>query len=301
MTGIKQKLSGVFAPVVTPFERDELLLDCLRDNLKKLAKTDLTGYFALGSNGEFRSLSEREELQVLEVFSKEKSEKVVIVGTSCESSRQTILKTKRAAEMGFPFVGVLTPSYFAGQINDKTLTDYYTRIADNSIIPILLYNAPKFAGGVSISPACLNTLAEHPNIVGIKDSSSIGPGGFLSQLDPSNEFYVLAGSINIFYPSLHLGAVGGILSLANSFPEVCCRLYSLFLEGTYEDALDLHGRLVRINRNISGAFGVAGVKAAMDIAGFHGGEPRHPLRPLSDSEKEEIRRIIEKEGINVGE
>ena len=91
MTKIKQKLSGVFAPVVTPFERDELLLDCLRDNLKKLSKTDLTGYFALGSNGEFRSLSEREELQVLEVFSKEKSEKVVIVGTSCESSHQTIL------------------------------------------------------------------------------------------------------------------------------------------------------------------------------------------------------------------
>ena len=292
----ERKLSGVFAPVVTPFHSDELALDDLRFNLRKLNETNLAGYLALGSNGEFKSLSDKERNRILEVFAEEKGSKVVIVGTGCESTRQTIEKSKLAFEMGFDYVSILTPSYFARQIDGATLQCYYERIADSIDIPVLLYNAPGFTGGMEIPLQIVLELSGHPNIVGMKDSSPAGPAKLLACLDPTEDFNVLAGSANFFYPSLHLGAPGGVLSLANVLPGPCCDIYRLFTQGKYDDAKELSFRLARLNQAISGAWGVAGVKAAMDITGFKGGQPRHPLQGLSDEARERVRQTIINEG-----
>jgi 4-hydroxy-2-oxoglutarate aldolase len=296
LTENKQKLAGVFAPVVTPFQADELSLDDLRFNLQRLNESGLAGYLALGSNGEFRSLTDQEQARVLEVFAQQRGDKVVMVGTSCESTKQTIEKSRMAAKMGFDYVSILPPSYFAKRMDDATLTDYFQRVAEAIDIPVMLYNAPGFAGGVQIPLATLVKLSQHPNIVGMKDSSPAGPGKFLARLDPAEDFHVLAGSANFFYPSLHLGAAGGVLSLANALPEPCCELYRLFTEGKYDQAQQLHQRLARLNQAVSGAWGVAGVKAAMEIAGLRGGQPRHPLRPLSDTAKDSIRNKMIDEG-----
>jgi 4-hydroxy-2-oxoglutarate aldolase len=293
------KLAGVFAPVVTPFASDQPASDSLKDNLRKLRDTRLTGYLALGSNGEFKSLSESEQFKILSLFAQEKGDKVIMVGTACESTRQTIDKSKKVAELGFDYVSILTPHYFAKQMSGPTLQDYYQRIADALSIPVLLYNAPGFTGGVQIPVSTVQALARHQNIVGMKDSSPAGPAKYLSALDPSEDFVVLAGSANFFYPSLHMGAVGGIISLANALPEPCCRLHELFIQGNYKSARDLHFRLSRLNAAISGTTGVAGVKAAMDVTGFKGGAPRHPLKPVSGEDKARIRAAIQTEGFEV--
>jgi 4-hydroxy-2-oxoglutarate aldolase len=303
---MNEQISGVFAPVVTPFLGDELRLDWLRENLQNLAKTGLKGYLALGSNGEFRSLSEGEQLQVLEVFAEEKGDKVVMVGTASESTKLTVERTRRAAKMGFSYASILTPNYFARQMNDEVFKGYYRRIADSAPIPILLYNAPGFTGGVNLSVECVVDLAGHPYIAGIKDSSPPGPGGLLAhlnkdkQLDRAIDFSVLAGSANFFYPSLIQGATGGVLSLANPLPSTCCKLHRLYRKGSYDEALELHRKILQINRAVSGRFGVAGVKAAMDIAGMKGGEPRHPLRPLSVGQRDSIRSIVEQMEVKLG-
>jgi 4-hydroxy-2-oxoglutarate aldolase len=290
------KLSGVFAPVVTPFSSDELSLDDLRFNLRKLNETDLAGYLALGSNGEFRSLDDKEQNRVLEVFAEEKADKVIIVGTACESTKQTIEKSKFAFEMGFDYVIILTPSYFAKRIDAATLQGYYERVADSIDIPVLLYNAPGFTGGMRIPVQTILELSQHPNIVGMKDSSPEGPAKFLACRDTAEDFHVLAGSANFFYPSLHLGASAGVLSLANALPVPCCDLYRLFTQGKYDEAGELHSRLARLNQAVSGPWGVAGVKAAMDITGFKGGQPRHPLQGLTNEAKEQIKRKMANEG-----
>ena len=292
----KRKLSGVFSPVVTPFRSDELALDDLRFNLRKLNETNLAGYLALGSNGEFKNLSDKEQNRILEVFAEEKGNKVVLVGAGCESTRQTIEKSKLALEMGFDYVSILTPSYFAKQIDGATLQCYYERISDSIDIPVLLYNAPGFTGGMEIPLQIVLELSRHPNIVGMKDSSPAGPAKLLSCLDPAEDFNVLAGSANFFYPSLHLGAPGGVLSLANALPGPCCDIYRLFTQGKYDDAKELSFRLARLNQAISGAWGVAGVKAAMDITGFKAGQPRHPLQGLTDEARERVRQTIINEG-----
>ena len=296
MTDNQKKLLGVFAPVVTPFSSDELALDDLRFNLQKLNKTHLTGYLALGSNGEFRSLTDKEQIQVLEVFAEEKGDKVIMVGTGCESTKQTIEKSKLVCKMGFDYVSVLTPCYFAKQIDGAVLKSHYERIADSIDVPVLLYNAPGFTGGVRIPVKTVVELSRHPNIAGMKDSSPEGPAKLLACLDPAEDFHVLAGSANFFYPCLHLGAAGGVISLANTLPDSCCDLYRLFKEGKYDEARTLHFRLSWLNQAVSGAWGVAGVKAAMNIMGFRGGQPRGPLRAVTNDAVEEIKRQIVNEG-----
>jgi 4-hydroxy-2-oxoglutarate aldolase len=292
----QKKLSGVFAPVVTPFSSDKLALDDLKFNLQKLNQTDLAGYLALGSNGEFRSLTDKEQLRVLEIFAEEKGDKVVMVGAGCESTKQTIEKSKLVCEMGFDYVSVLTPCYFAKQIDGAALKSHYERIADSIEIPVLLYNAPGFTGGVRIPAQTILELSRHPNIAGMKDSSPEGPSKLMVNLDPAEDFHVLAGSANFFYPCLHLGVPGGVISLANFLPEACCDIYRLFTQGKYDKARMLHFRLSRLNQAISGAWGVAGVKAAMDITGFKAGQPRGPLRAVTNEAVEKIRRQITNEG-----
>ncbi len=298
MTDNGKKLSGIFAPVVTPFHDDEPALDDLRHNLRKLRETGLRGYLALGSNAEFRSLSEKEQFAVLEVFAEEKGDKVVMVGTGCESSRETVERSKRVARMGFDYVSVLTPHYFPKQIDGAVLEGFYRRVADALDIPVLIYNAPGFTGGVKVPPGAAAVLSKHMNIAGMKDSSPTGPAGFLNVCDPADDFHILAGSANFCYPSLLLGAPGGILSLANVLPEPCADLHRLFAAGALDEARALHFRLARLNGAVAGTWGVAGVKAAMTFTGYRGGDPRHPLAPVPQEGREGIRRAILGEGFD---
>lgn len=292
----KENLAGVFAPVVTPFDGDEPDLEALALDLARLRDTKLTGFLALGSNGEVKSLTDKERLLVLEVFAREKGDKVVMVGTGCESTAETIEKSQLAAEMGFPYVSVLPPHYFAKHMSDSVLLRHYERIAEKVAAPVLLYNAPQFAGGVQISPKVVVELSRHPNIVGIKDSSAAGPTKLLANLDSAQDFSVLAGSLNTFYPSLHAGAAGGVLSLANVLPERCTELYDLFSQGMYDRARELSAGLIRLNQVVSGAWGVAGVKAAMDLVGLRGGSPREPLMPVPTEAVAQIRQAMINEG-----
>lgn len=293
----KIKLSGVFVPAITPFADDEVLYERLKDNIRKFSNTKIKGYLALGSNGENKSLTIDERLKVLEVFTSNKGNKIVMAGTGQESTRETISFSKEAVKLGADFVSVLTPSYFAKQIKDELLIDYYTEIAENVSVPILIYNAPGFAGGVKISPKAVSKLAVHPNIVGMKDSSTDGIIGFLSATRGIEDFSVIAGSANFFLTGLMCGATGGILSLANAFPEICCELYDKFIDGKIDDAINLHFKVFKLNSKVSGSGGVSAVKAAATIAGYHGGEPRRPLKALNPEQVEELRNYFKQEGL----
>jgi 4-hydroxy-2-oxoglutarate aldolase len=292
----RENLSGVFAPVVTPFDGDEPDLEALTFNLKRLRSTNLTGFLALGSNGEVKSLTDKEQLLVLEVISREKGDKVVMVGTGCESTAETIEKSQVAVEMGFHYVSILPPHYFAKHMSGSELQQHYKRIAEKVTVPVLLYNAPQFAGGLQIPPKTIVELSQHPNIVGIKDSSAAGPTKLLASIDPTNDFYVLSGSLNTFYPSLHAGATGGVLSLANVLPERCTELYDLFMQAMYERARELSAGLIRLNQAVSGTWGVAGVKVAIDLVGLKGGRPREPLLPTPSEAAARIKEAMVREG-----
>lgn len=292
---MKKKLSGIFAPITTPFVNEDVSLEYLKANMLKYRNTGLAGFFALGSNGENKSLAEDEKLKVLEVVLHEKAERqLLMAGTGYESTRQTIAFSKKVAEMGADFVSVVTPSYFKKRLTDEAMTGYYIDIADAVSVPVLAYNAPGFTG-MTLSAKVVEKISQHPNIVGMKDTSA---GNMSSYLDVcSDDFDILAGTISTLFTAMSLGASGGVVSLANAFPNPCCELYEKFNSGDLVGARQLHFRLFRLNRSVSGSFGVAGVKYAMEVGGYYGGDPRLPLLPLSDDNKKDICNAVAKAGL----
>ena len=292
--GMNDRLTGVFAPVVTPFENGEIRLDWLEENLQRMGETRLAGYLALGTNGEFKSLSDNESIEVIKVFVKTKGDKTLMVGTGRESTKETVVFTNRAAGLGADFASIITPHYFASRIKDRELIGYFEEVANNARIPILLYNIPKCAAGVTISAGTLKQLSAHNNILGLKDSGGASIFTFLATAD--REFSVLAGSGNYFLASLMLGAKGGIISLANAFPDICCELYEEAASGALTQAHELNNKLILANAEVSGRHGVAGVKAAMDLAGFRGGEPRRPLLPIDKKQRNTMRLKLQELG-----
>jgi 4-hydroxy-2-oxoglutarate aldolase len=158
----------------------------------------------------------------------------------------------------------------------------------------VLYNNPGVAAGVTIRAELLRRLADHPRVVGIKDSSKETFRENLAAAAPG--FSVLAGSAAFFLELLRAGGAGGVLSLANVFPEECTRLYQAQLNGKTQEADRLNALLVELNTRVSGSFGVPGVKAAMDLAGYRGGEPRHPLLGLNPAEIGQLRAALQASG-----
>ena len=290
-----KKLSGILAPICTHFVNQDLSIEKVRENMHQYRTTALAGYFALGSNGENKSLTEKEKLQILETVVGEKAEhQMVLAGAGFESTRQTIEFSKKVADLGADFVTIVTPSYFKKRLTDEAMVRYYTEVADALPIPVVVYNAPGFTG-MTISAGVIGKISQHPNIAGMKDTSK---GNMSSYLEAAGEdFGVLSGTVSTLFESMALGAIGGVVSLANAFPEPCCQLFEKFVSGDMQGARELHYRLFRLNRAVSGSFGVAGVKYAMELGGFHGGDPRLPLLPITEEGKASFREAVQAAGL----
>jgi 4-hydroxy-2-oxoglutarate aldolase len=284
----RERLSGVFAPITTPFnEQEDLLLEELSSNIQRLNQSRLRGYLVLGTNGEFRSLSNHEQVEVLRTVVKIASpDKVIMAGTGAESTKVSVELCHQAAEIGAHYGSLITPFFFAKNMSDSALIHHFIQVAENSPIPVLLYNNPGVTG-ITMSTTVVKEVSSHPKIVGMKDSSPGNLSAYILNAKPG--FSLLAGSANFFFTGLLMGAVGGVLSLANIFPEPCCKLYDLGMAHQLEEGRKLQFQLMQINQMVSGKFGVAGVKAAMDFEGFYGGPPRSPLAPLTADEKKKLR------------
>ena len=290
-----EKLSGVFAPIATPFKPDEDVdKNALKNNLTFYNKTGLRGYLVLGSNGENKSLTESEKREVLETVSAGKGEtKTVIVGVMVEAQRQAEEFVRIAADLEVDFVLLQSPSYFKKLMNDETLYRYFSTAADYSPVPVLIYNAPGF-NGIDLSLYLIHRLSEHPNIVGMKDSTP-GKDTEIMQLN-SDHFHVLAGSINKLMVFMKLGSIGGTVSLANYCPNLAVQLLQCLLEKSAETCESLNERLVFMNKRIAGQFGVPGVKAAMNQLGLKAGIPRRPLYALTEQHIRTIQTVLEEAG-----
>ena len=285
-------LSGVYAPIGTPFVNEEVAYDQLAENMAKYAASKLSGYLANGSNGECVSLSDKERDRILETIVANKApQQKVLAGANAESTKLTIDQCKRVADLGADFASVLTPCYFKKKLTDEAMTKYYLDVAEGSPIPVACYNAPGFTG-MTISTSTLRAIAGHGNLVGIKDTSPGMIGSYLRTTE-GLDFDVFSGTANTLFPAMMMGATGGIVSLANVFPDVCATLYERCITDDLAGARELHLVLGNLNSAVSGSYGVAGVKYASEVAGFHGGDPRLPLLPLTDSHKQSIRQAIE--------
>jgi 4-hydroxy-2-oxoglutarate aldolase len=291
-------LRGVFPPIPTPFDsQGEVHFEALSQNLARWNQYDLAGYVVLGSNGEGVLLSAAEKVRVWEharlVIP---SEKLLIAGTGCESTRETIALTQAAAEAGADAALVVTPHYYNAMMTADSLVQHYTALADASPIPILIYNVPKFTN-VNTAPATVARACRHPNIVGIKDTS-----GNITQIADTvrlaePEFQVLAGSASFAFATFAVGAVGGIMALANIAPQEAIDLLRLFDAGRWDEAAELQRRVIPVNAAVTARFGIAGLKAALDMLGYYGGPVRSPLLDLVPGERKLLEEILVAGGV----
>lgn len=285
-------LKGIFPPITTPFINEEIAFDKLSENLEKWNKTGLSGYVVMGSNGESVFLTRDEKLKLIEevkIYSAK--DKIIIAGTGSDSIKETISLTNDAAIKGADYSLILTPSFFKEKMDDNSFINYFTKIADNIDIPVIIYNVPKYTG-VNIESSAVAVLSEHKNIAGLKSSSENISHFSEIIYNTSKDFVTLVGTASVLYPGLLAGAAGGVLALANIVPELCVDIQRLFTENKYSEALELQCRMIPVNRAVTGKYGVAGLKAAMDMLGYFGGKPRIPLNPLNEIQLIDLRNIL---------
>lgn len=276
------RFTGVFTPIVTPFHGDGTIdEDGVRGNVRRWMTTPLTGLVVLGSNGEAPQLEDAEADWMIDIVRSEvPSQRPLIAGTGRESTKATIAATKRAAAAGADAVLVRSPSFFKPQMNADAFERHYLEVAEASPVPVLLYNVTLYTG-VNVVPDVVATLAEHPNIVGIKESGSdIGQLAEYVSRTP-DDFSVLAGSAATFVHALCAGCDGGVLALAALVPREVVSLFALVEEGRLEEARALQRRLMPLARAVGAQYGVPGLKAALELMGFAAGAPRAPLIAVS--------------------
>ena len=290
-------IDGVFPPIPTPFSNDSVDVVAMGSNVDRWMQTRIRGVVVLGSNGEAPLLNESDsDAAVAAAREHVPSNRLCIAGVGRESTIETIRATKRAADLGVDAVLVRTPSFFKVLLTPEVFVAHYTAVADASPVPVLLYNFTAVTG-VTLPVEVVSTLAAHPNIVGIKESGS--DLKYVSALiaNTPDDFVLLAGSAPVFYPSLLVGATGGVLALASVVPDLCVELYDLAQSGRHSEALELQRRLTPLAGLVTSRYGVPGLKAALSLLGFRAGEPRLPLQPITSEAIDEIRVVLDRLGM----
>jgi 4-hydroxy-2-oxoglutarate aldolase len=293
-----KRFTGIYTPIVTPFRSDDSLDEAgLVSNVKRWMGTSLTGLVVLGSNGEAAQLDDDEADRVVDLVREHvPRDRPLIAGTGRESTRATIAATRRAAAAGVDAALVRTPSFFKSQMTTEVFVRHYTEVADNSPVPVLLYNVSMFTG-VNLHPDAVEPLATHPNIVGMKESGSdiAQIAEFVSRTP--GDFTVLAGSATTFVHALCAGCDGAILALAALVPDACLEMLTLVHERRLDEATTLQQRLLPLAKSVGGTYGVPGLKAALHLTGFIGGPPRPPLRPAAPSTIDIVRGQLDALGV----
>lgn len=291
-------LRGIFPPLPTSFDDNEALAtDKMIDNIKQLNHYHLAGFLVLGSNGELVHLSDYEREKVyIETREAIPSDKIMLAGTGCPSTGQTIELTKKAAKAGADAALVLNPSYYKGLMTKEVLIKHYFTIADASDIPVIIYNMPANSG-LDMDADTIIALSQHANIVGLKDS-----GGNIAKMGEirayaHSDFQLLAGSAGFLLPALSVGAVGGVLALANIAPQHCIDIFQYFMDGKMDDARKKQLKIIKLNNFVTRQYGVPALKEAMNQLGLYGGPSRRPLLPLEGRIKEKLRNLIKDSNI----
>ena len=290
MTAVR--LAGVFAPITTPFDPGGHVAPARHaDNVARMCAAGLDGFLVAGSTGE-APLLDADEYRVLVAATQKvlPEGKTLLVGTGAEATRQAIALSRAAGDEGAHAVVVRPPSYFGSVSPPESLVAYYRAVADASPIPVLVYNMPKYTH-VTIAPAILEQLRDHANIVGVKDSSG-DAGNLAAYRRAVPRWAVLAGSASLLLEALELECTGGVAAVACFAPQPCAELVSAFRAGDKAKAAAIQERLKPLDREIVARHGPAGVKAAMDAAGYYGGPVRAPLTDVPAAERERIARLL---------
>jgi 4-hydroxy-2-oxoglutarate aldolase len=291
-------LNGILPPVTTPFNQaGDVDYGALSSNIAQYNETGLRGYVPLGSNGEAVHLTADEGRRVIETVKRAATtEHTIVAGVNELSTSAAIEAARAAADCGADAVLVITPYFYKGSMTQERLFRHFTEAADQSPLPVLIYNVPQNTG-VVIESATIAALGAHQNIIGAKDSAgNMGAIAETIRLAPEG-FAVMVGNGGIVYPAVAMGATGAILGVACAAPRACVELYEAAKAGDQARARELQNRIAPLSHIVTAGLSVPGLKAAMEMLGLAGCFPRAPLSPSSSADKERIKAVIRKTGL----
>ncbi len=289
--------SGIIPAMVTPLSETGTLNNAAyRKFINYMIEGGLHGVFVAGTTGEFYGLSPEVKKQMFEIAVEEVNGRVpVYAGTGAITTRECIQLTEIAEKSGADAVSVLTPMFISP--SQEELYRHYQAIAASTKLPVLLYNnLPKT--GVTITPATVERLAEIENIVGIKDST----GDFTLTSEyirrtRNKEFYVLSGRDTLIYACLCYGGSGSIAACANIAPRICADIYDKYMEGDLEGALEAQFAITPLRLAFRlGSFPTV-IKEGLKLLGIDAGPCLDPIGPMSDNEKQELKKILQQIGL----
>jgi 4-hydroxy-tetrahydrodipicolinate synthase len=291
------QIHGIIPPVATPMRADEELdLPRLRWFIDRLINSGVHGIFVLGTNSEFYALDEREKQAVIATAVEHVNKRVpVYAGTGAETTREVIRLTQMAQREGADGVSIITP-YFISPTQQE-IYDHYCRIAEQTQLPVLLYNNPATCGGVKIDVDTVARLAQIPNIAGMKDSSGDLQNTHEVIRAVPETFSVMMGRDTLIFPALLFGARGAVPATGNIAPTLLVEIYNSFRRGDLEASKAAQLRLNPLRMALTMCTPPGAVKAALEVLGLSIGPCRSPISGLALNKVPEMRAALQAAGL----
>ncbi len=284
---------GVLPAIITPFKSNsamDLDIPGLERNIEFLLSCGIHGIVPCGSTGESATLTFAEHEKVIAVTIDLVNGKIpVLAGTGSNNTAEAVRLTKAAKDSGADGVLVISPYY--NKPNRAGLVKHYTKLADLDI-PVVVYNVPGRTGQ-NLEPDLIAELAQHPNIVGVKEASgNIGQISRIIEATQDEDFAVISGDDNLTFPIMALGGSGVISVAANVDPVRMVAMCEAMKKGDTKKALSLHYALSPLFRSMFIDTNPIPVKRAVELIGMAGGPVRLPLDSLDDKKTEQLKKIL---------
>ncbi len=289
---------GILPALITPLTKDEKVNEkALRKLLNFVIEGGVHGVFVIGTTGEFYGLTHDEKRFIMEVTVDEVKGRVpVYAGTGgAVTTKENVRITQIAEEVGVDAVSILTPMFIS--LTQAEIYQHYKTIAENTKLPVLLYNnLPKT--GITITAPTVAKLADIPNIVGVKDSTGdMTLTGEYIRMTKGKNFHVLMGRDTMIHAGLCYGATGSIAACANVAPRLCADIYDKYVAGDLEGSLEAQYTLapLRIAFNL-GSFPTV-IKEGLELLGIEAGPCMAPTGPMTAEEKEQLKKVLIQMGL----
>lgn len=292
------KPKGIIPAMITPLTAAGKLNEkATRKLVNYLIDGGVHGLFIVGTTGEFYGMTPEEKKEVFQVVMDENQGRVAIyAGTNGITTRESVELTQLAEDCKVNAVSVLTPLFITP--NQEQLIKHYTTIANNTSLPVVLYNNPPKTG-VNLTAAAVAKLAEVPNIVSIKDSSGdlTLTAEYIRLTQGRDDFSVMVGRDTLIYGALCYGAVGSIASCANVAPRLCVDIYEKYMAGDLKGALAAQFTLAPLRIAFTIGTFPAVIKESLTLLGIDAGPCMEPVGPMTAEEREKLRHVLSGMGL----
>ncbi len=298
----KEKYGKILTPLVTPFKEDQSVDYAAAVSIaEKLIEDNMADSIILtGTTGEFFTMSFEERVKLFKVIKDTVGDKIpLMAGVGCASTIETMALAKKAQELGFEIMMVVSPYYT--KPTQKELYNHFKKVAESVNIQMMLYNIPIFTG-VNINPETVAKLSEIENIIAVKEEAELNPKQMTEFINATpDNFIIYCGDDPMILEAFAQGGterIGGIVSGGSHIIGVQLRnMINMFLNGKVEEAAKMQQKYLPLFR-IMGQNGRTNpaslLKEAMKMVGYNAGIPRLPLTPGTEEEIAEVRKVMER-------